>query len=93
MTPPTSARKVMQLGESVTLVVVSFAPLRRSIDCAVPDMAEAAIADAKAEHDREAHRLCVQYGQRAGHGDLVRTAGGDIYLVHLCGRPLPGTGR
>src|SRR6056297_4018822 len=46
---PTSARKVMQLGESVTLVVVSFAPLRRSIDCAVPDMAEAAIADAKAE--------------------------------------------
>ena len=29
--------------------------------------------------------------QRAGHGDLVQTAGGDIYLVHLCGRPLPGT--
>jgi xylan 1,4-beta-xylosidase len=29
--------------------------------------------------------------QRAGHGDLVRTAAGDIYLVHLCGRPLPGT--
>ncbi|HSP28319.1 MAG TPA: S1 RNA-binding domain-containing protein, partial [Ilumatobacteraceae bacterium] len=36
---PTSARKVMKLGESVTLVVVSFAPLRRSIDCAMPDMA------------------------------------------------------
>jgi hypothetical protein len=32
--PPTSARKVMKIGESVTLVVVSFAPLRRSIDCA-----------------------------------------------------------
>ncbi len=46
---PTSARKVMQLGESVTLVVVSFAPLRRSIDCAVPDMADTAIADARAE--------------------------------------------
>jgi hypothetical protein len=51
---PTSARKVMQLGESVTLVVVSFAPLRRSIDCAVPDMADAAIADAKAEQAAEA---------------------------------------
>jgi xylan 1,4-beta-xylosidase len=29
--------------------------------------------------------------QRAGHGDLVRSSNGDIYLVHLCGRPLPGT--
>lgn len=46
---PPSARKVMQIGESVTLVVVSFAPARRSIDCAMPDMADAAIADAKAE--------------------------------------------
>ena len=54
--PPPSARKVMKLGESVTLVVVSFAPLRRSIDCAVPDMAQAAIAAAKQEQaeDREA---------------------------------------
>jgi len=43
---PTSARKVMRLGESVTLVVVSFAAARRSIDCAVPDMADAAIAGA-----------------------------------------------
>jgi len=46
---PTSARKVMKIGESVTLVVVSFAPLRRSIDCAMPDMADAAIAEAKAD--------------------------------------------
>ena len=51
---PTSARKVMQIGESVTLVVVSFAPLRRSIDCAMPDMADLAIADAKAEQAAEA---------------------------------------
>jgi hypothetical protein len=49
--PPTSARKVMKIGESVTLVVVSFAPLRRSIDCAVPDMAQAAIATARQEAD------------------------------------------
>jgi hypothetical protein len=46
---PTSARKVMKIGESVTLVVVSFAPLRRSIDCALPDMADAAIAEARAD--------------------------------------------
>ena len=51
---PTSARKVMKLGESVTLVVVSFAPLRRSIDCAMPDMADKAIADARAEQAAEA---------------------------------------
>ncbi len=51
---PTSARKVMQMGESVTLVVVSFAPLRRSIDCAMPDMADTAIADARAEQAAEA---------------------------------------
>ncbi len=51
---PTSARKVMQIGESVTLVVVSFAPLRRSIDCAMPDMADAAIAEARAEQLAEA---------------------------------------
>jgi len=31
--------------------------------------------------------------QRAGHADLVETVAGDIYLVHLCGRPLPGTRR
>ena len=51
---PTSARKVMKIGESVTLVVVSFAPLRRSIDCALPDMAEAAIAEAKADQAADA---------------------------------------
>jgi xylan 1,4-beta-xylosidase len=26
--------------------------------------------------------------QRAGHGDWVETQNGEIYLVHLCGRPL-----
>ena len=51
---PPSARKVMKLGESVTVVVVSFAPLRRSIDCAVPDMADAAIAEVKADQAAEA---------------------------------------
>ncbi len=29
--------------------------------------------------------------QRAGHGDVVRAPGDAWFLVHLCGRPLPGT--
>ena len=31
--------------------------------------------------------------QRAGHGDLVDTADGSTYMVHLCGRPLSTRGR
>ena len=31
--------------------------------------------------------------QKAGHGDIVATAGGEFLLVHLVGRPLPGTRR
>jgi xylan 1,4-beta-xylosidase len=31
--------------------------------------------------------------QRAGHGDLVETPDGRLFLVHLCSRPLPGTWR
>ncbi len=34
--PPRSAREVMHVGDAVTLVVVSFAPARRSVDLAVP---------------------------------------------------------
>nr|WP_290693991.1 glycoside hydrolase family 43 protein [Halomonas sp. UBA3074] len=31
--------------------------------------------------------------QRAGHADLVETPDGETFMVHLCGRPLPGTRR
>lgn len=31
--------------------------------------------------------------QRNGHADIVETPGGELYLVHLCGRPLDGTRR
>ncbi|GEN26203.1 glycoside hydrolase 43 family protein [Halomonas cupida] len=31
--------------------------------------------------------------QRAGHADLVETPAGETWMVHLCGRPLPGTRR
>ena len=37
--PPRSAREVMRVGDAVTLVVISFAPARRSVDLAVPAMA------------------------------------------------------
>jgi xylan 1,4-beta-xylosidase len=31
--------------------------------------------------------------QRAGHADIIETRNGEWYMVHLCGRPLPGTDR
>ena len=31
--------------------------------------------------------------QRNGHADLVETPAGELFLVHLCGRPLAGTRR
>ena len=31
--------------------------------------------------------------QRTGHADFVETPAGELYLVHLCSRPLPGTQR
>jgi xylan 1,4-beta-xylosidase len=31
--------------------------------------------------------------QRAGHGSLVETQEGEIYMAYLCGRPLPNRGR
>jgi hypothetical protein len=40
--PPRSAREVMRLGDSVPLVVASFAPPRRSIDLAVPGIVDVA---------------------------------------------------
>jgi hypothetical protein len=43
--PPRSARDVMRLGDTVTLVVDSLAPARRSVDLAVPAVADAATAD------------------------------------------------
>ena len=48
---PRSAKSLMKMGESVTVVVVSFAPARRSIDCAMPDLAADAISAATDEVD------------------------------------------
>jgi len=38
------------------------------------------------------HRPDVEL-QRAGHADLVETQHGEVYMVHLCGRPLRNRGR
>jgi xylan 1,4-beta-xylosidase len=31
--------------------------------------------------------------QKAGHADIVETPKGEWYMVHLCGRPIPSSGR
>lgn len=36
---------------------------------------------------------CMLELQRCGHASLVETQGGEWYMVHLCGRPLPSRGR
>jgi xylan 1,4-beta-xylosidase len=38
------------------------------------------------------HRPDIEL-QRAGHADFVETQNGEVYLVHLCGRPLRNRGR
>jgi hypothetical protein len=66
--PPRSAREVMKVGDAVTLVVASFAPSRRSIDCAFPNMAsivepqdgERVVAEAAATTARPAKRATTK---------------------------------
>jgi len=41
--PPRSAREMIKVGDAITLVVFSFAPARRSIDLALPQMAPGAL--------------------------------------------------
>ena len=45
---PRSARSVLAAGEAVAAVIVGYVPDRRSIDAAMPHMADAAMADAPA---------------------------------------------
>ncbi|MEQ1873155.1 MAG: S1 RNA-binding domain-containing protein [Ilumatobacteraceae bacterium] len=48
--PPRSAREFMKVGESVTLVVDSFRPAKRSVDLAIPGLGSApAAVEAKAK--------------------------------------------
>ena len=49
---PRSARSVLAAGEAVTAVIVGYVADRRSIDAALPHMAQAALADAAKPGDR-----------------------------------------
>ena len=76
--PPPSARKVMQIGEAVTLVVVSFAAARRSIDCAVPNMAsvvEPQDGEAVAAEAAGAAAPVGQEGRRRGRPTAKKVGG------------------
>ena len=63
---PRSAKSIMKIDSSVTLVVVSFNGSRRSIDCAVPDMADRAIAEAAAEADENDETTAEVTSERQG---------------------------
>ncbi len=82
--PPRSAREVMKIGDAVTLVVASFAPARRSIDCAVPNMAsvvepqdgEAVAAEAAGAAEPSAKRAPgAEGGDEEGGGGARQGAG------------------
>ncbi|CAN5807206.1 hypothetical protein BH18ACT2_BH18ACT2_03020 [soil metagenome] len=61
--PPRSAREVMKVHDAATLVVTSFAPARRSIELAVPEMAPS--ADVVATPELEALAEAVTPTKRA----------------------------
>lgn len=71
---PRSAREQMKIGESVTLVVVSFAAARRSIDLAVPHLASSAIAAIAADAVTEAPSAPATRGSRRGRSASTETA-------------------
>jgi hypothetical protein len=47
--PPQSARKMLKMGESVTVVIAGFVPARRSIDAGLPGMVDATAAPSEQE--------------------------------------------
>ena len=55
--PPRSAREFMKVGESVTLVVDSFRPTKRSVDLAIPGLgSDPAIVEVKAKPAKAAKK-------------------------------------
>lgn len=71
--PPRSAREVVKLGESVTLVVASFAPARRSIDLAMPDMA-ASVAAPASEASPAPKRASKRGAKKSAAPEVARDA-------------------
>ena len=60
--PPRSAREFMKVGESVTLVVDSFRPAKRSIDLAIPGLGAAAtpVEETKATPAKQAKKAVAK---------------------------------
>jgi hypothetical protein len=63
--PPRSAREFMKVGESVTLVVESFAPARRSIDLAIPEMATIKTPPAEVVKEAKPKRVAKKPAKKA----------------------------
>jgi hypothetical protein len=63
--PPRSARDAMKVGDAVTVVVASFAPARRSIDCALPAMATGLVPQDSAPVLEAAAAVVATTGKRA----------------------------
>jgi DNA-binding protein HU-beta len=63
--PPRSAREFMKIGESITLVVESFAPARRSIDLAIPTMTTVKLPPADAVEEIKPKRAARKSAAKA----------------------------
>ncbi len=72
--PPRSARSRLRLGEAVTLVVVGYAPERRSVDAALPHMAPAAPLEAPSEAKRPRRSRAATQAAAAAAADVVEAA-------------------
>jgi hypothetical protein len=68
--PPRSARSRLKLGEAVTVVVVGYAPERRSVDAALPHMSPAFVPP-PAEPDKPAAAKRTRGAKKAGSAEPV----------------------
>ncbi|MEK9839243.1 MAG: hypothetical protein VW396_09270 [Ilumatobacter sp.] len=58
--PPPSARKVMKMGESATVVIAGFVPARRSIDAGLPGMVDATAQTSESARGSAAKKAAVK---------------------------------
>ncbi len=58
--PPPSARKVMKMGESATVVIAGFVPARRSIDAGLPGMVDATAQTSESTRGSAAKKAAVK---------------------------------
>ena len=58
--PPPSARKVMKMGESATVVIAGFVPARRSIDAGLPGMVDATAQTNESSRGSAAKKAAVK---------------------------------